>query len=88
MIGAEQESEVRKLKQEVLRQQFEAEAKNELKQAAFVTRTGPLKNLKPWRQVTTPHPDIASGSEPEGIGTIGIIGVPTALFGSGDSGLA
>ena len=61
MVGAEQEKEVRKLKQEVLRQQFEAETKKELKQAAFVTRTGPLKNLKPWRQVTTPHPDIASG---------------------------
>lgn len=61
MIGAVEEKDTRKLAQEVLRQQFEAETQKEIKQASFVTRTGPLKNLKPWRQVTTPHPDIASG---------------------------
>jgi uncharacterized protein len=61
MINAVEEKDARKLAQEVLRQQFEAETQKELKQASFVTRTGPLKNLKPWRQVTTPHPDIASG---------------------------
>ncbi len=61
MIGAAEEKEVKKLAQEVLRQQFETETQKELKQATFVTRTGPLKNLKPWRQVATPHPDVASG---------------------------
>ncbi|HPO87567.1 MAG TPA: Swt1 family HEPN domain-containing protein [Candidatus Hydrogenedentes bacterium] len=61
MIGAAEEKEVKKLAQEVLRQQFEAETQKEMKQATFVTRTGPLKNLKPWRQIATPHPDVASG---------------------------
>jgi predicted AAA+ superfamily ATPase len=60
-IGASGQEEVKKISQELLRQQFEIEAKQELKQSAFVTQTGQLRGLKSWRQVATPHPDVASG---------------------------
>lgn len=61
MIGASEEKNAKKIAQDILRQQFEAETQKELKQTTFVTKTGPLKGLKSWRQVATPHPDIASG---------------------------
>jgi len=61
MTGAEGQEELKKLSQELLRQRFEAETKKELKKSAAVTQTGALNGFKPWRQVATPHPDVASG---------------------------
>lgn len=61
MVGSEEQDKLKKLSQELLRQQFEAETKKELKKSAAVTQTGALTGLKPWRQLATPHPDVASG---------------------------
>lgn len=61
MTSGEGQEELKKLSQELLRQRFEAETKKELKKSAAVTQTGALGGLKSWRQVATPHPDVASG---------------------------
>lgn len=61
MTGGEGQEDLKKLSQELLRQRFEADTKKELKKSASVTQTGALTGLKPWRQVATPHPDVASG---------------------------
>lgn len=62
MIAANEEGNaVRILARDLLRQQFEKETDQELKQASFKPPTGPLRGLKAWRQVATPHPDVASG---------------------------
>ena len=61
MTGGDGQEDLKKLSQELLRQRFEADAKKELKKSATVTQTGALTGLKSWRQVATPHPDVASG---------------------------
>lgn len=61
MTGGEGQEDLKKLGQELLHQRFEAETKRELKKRAAVTQTGALGGLKSWRQVATPHPDVASG---------------------------
>jgi predicted AAA+ superfamily ATPase len=61
MTGAPGQDELRELGRELLRQRFEADTKKELKKSAAVTQTGALGGLKSWRQVATPHPDVASG---------------------------
>ena len=61
MIGAEQKDELNKLAREMLRQKFEAETQRELKKSADVTQTSTQAGLKPWREIATPHPDVASG---------------------------
>ena len=58
----EQAEEVEQQKQELLRQRFEDQARREVRKAV----TGPLQaqpaaGLRPWREVVTPHPDVASG---------------------------
>jgi len=61
MTGATGQDELRELSREMLRQRFEADTKRELKQSAAVTQTSTLGGLKPWRNIATPHPDVASG---------------------------
>ncbi len=61
MIGAPEREETAELARELLRQRFEADAKKEIKKSAEVTETGAAPGLKPWREVATPHPDVASG---------------------------
>jgi hypothetical protein len=61
-ISAPEAAEIDRQKQEVLRLRFEELARREQKKAA----TGPLSavpapGLRPWREVITPHPDVASG---------------------------
>lgn len=54
--------EVEKQKQEILRIRFEEQAKRETRRAAIIATEGqPLSGLKPWREIATPHPDVASG---------------------------
>jgi predicted AAA+ superfamily ATPase len=62
-IGAPDEaSEVDGIRQEVLRQRFEAEAKRETKRAATAAVTSePVAGLRPWRTIIEPHPDVAAG---------------------------
>jgi predicted AAA+ superfamily ATPase len=61
MISAPEQEQLRTLSRDLLRQQFEAETKKELKQSVLVTQTGQSAGFKPWRQIATPHPDVASG---------------------------
>ncbi len=61
MISAPEQEQLRSLARDLLREQFEAETKHELKLTAVAAQTGPLRGLKAWRQVATPHPDVASG---------------------------
>lgn len=52
----------KKLSRDLLRQRFDDEAKKAKKKSAReVTQTGTMPGLKPWREVITPHPDVASG---------------------------
>ena len=61
MISAPNQDEIKKLAQDLLRQRYETETQRELKQSAVRTPTGPLRGLKSWRFIATPHPDVASG---------------------------
>ena len=61
-VSAEQAVEVERQKQEVLRVRFEEQARQEKKRAATAAVEGqPAGGLKPWREIVTPHPDVASG---------------------------
>jgi len=55
-------SEVEKQKQEILRLRFDAQAKKETRRSAIAPTEGqPMSGLKPWREIATPHPDVATG---------------------------
>ncbi len=54
--------EVEKQKQEILRLRFEEQARRETRRQAIAPTEGqPMSGLKPWREIATPHPDVASG---------------------------
>lgn len=61
-VSAPQSEEVEKMKMELLRVRFDEQARSEKRKTAGTaiesTATG---NLKPWREVVTPHKDVASG---------------------------
>lgn len=62
-IGAPQAEEVEKGKVELLRQKFEEQARREQRKASTVSIEGAvLGGLKPWREVITPHEDVARGT--------------------------
>ncbi len=61
-VSAEQAGEVERAKYELLRQRFDEQARQQTRRAV----TGPLEGqpaggLRPWREIVTPHPDVASG---------------------------
>jgi predicted AAA+ superfamily ATPase len=61
-ISAPEAEEIDKQKQQILRQRFDEQAKRETKRAAESPVEGrPAGGLKPWREIITPHPDVASG---------------------------
>ncbi len=61
-IAAPQAAEVEKQKQELLRLRYEEQAKRESRRAVAASLEGqPQPGLKPWREIVTPHPDVASG---------------------------
>ncbi|MBI1882242.1 MAG: ATP-binding protein, partial [Chloroflexi bacterium] len=61
-IAAPQAQEVEKAKLELLRLRFDEQARQERRKVATGPLTGqPSSGLKPWRQIVTPHPDVASG---------------------------
>ena len=61
-VSAPEAQEVERLKNELLRLRFEEQARNELRKRATLPLEGqPLGNLRPWREIITPHPDVASG---------------------------
>ncbi len=61
-VSAEEATEVDRLKQEVLAERFEEQASRSSGQAQLVPTEGqPKAGLRPWRDVITPHADVASG---------------------------
>lgn len=61
-ISAPEADPIEKQKQELLRSRFEDQARRKTRQAAIAPTEGqPLGGLKPWREIATPHPDVASG---------------------------
>jgi len=61
MVHGQGAEELQELSREMLRQRFEAETRRELKKSAEILSVGVAQGLKPWREVATPHPDVASG---------------------------
>jgi predicted AAA+ superfamily ATPase len=54
--------EIERQKQEILRTRFEDQARRETRRKAIAPTEGqPMSGLKPWREIATPHPDVASG---------------------------
>ncbi|MEO0969287.1 MAG: Swt1 family HEPN domain-containing protein [Cyanobacteria bacterium J06639_18] len=61
-ICALEADEVEKQKQELLRVRYAEQARRESQRVARQPLEGtPTGGLKPWREIVTPHPDIASG---------------------------
>ena len=61
-VSAEQAGEVERAKYELLRLRFDEQVRQQTRKAV----TGPLEGqpaggLRPWREIVTPHPDVASG---------------------------
>ena len=60
--AASQAGEVERQKQELLRLRFDEQARNETRKVAVAPIEGkPSMGLRPWREIVTPHPDVASG---------------------------
>jgi hypothetical protein len=61
-VSASEASEVDKLKVELLRVRFDEQVRTEKRKAASGAIEGEaVAGLKPWREVVTPHKDVASG---------------------------
>jgi hypothetical protein len=61
-VSAEESAEIEKQKMELLRTRFDEQRRSETRKAAVTPVEGkPVGGLKPWREVVTPHPDVASG---------------------------
>src|SRR5437870_1807337 len=59
-VSAPEAEEVERQKQELLRQRFEEQARQETWRAAVAAVQGaPRAGLAPWRDVVTPHRDVA-----------------------------
>lgn len=61
-VSAPQVEEIDKMKMELLRVRFsEQERRERRKSSSTAIETGAVAGLKPWREVVTPHKDVASG---------------------------
>ena len=61
-ISAPQSAEIEKMKMELLRLRFDEQVRAEQrKSAGTAIESAAASNLKPWREVVTPHKDVASG---------------------------
>jgi len=61
-VSAPQSEEVDRMKMELLRVRFDEQARGEKrKSAGTAIESGVTGSLKPWREVVTPHDDVASG---------------------------
>lgn len=61
-VSAPEAAELDRQKQEVLRVKFDEQAKREKKKAAGAALEGaPAAGLRPWREIVTPHADVAGG---------------------------
>jgi hypothetical protein len=61
-VSAPEAAEVGQMRMDLMRVQFEEQRRGEMRKASFAPTEGkPQGGLKPWREVATPHPDVASG---------------------------
>jgi predicted AAA+ superfamily ATPase len=61
-VSAPQADEIEKMKMELLRLRFDEQVRSEKrKSAGTAIESAASTNLKPWREVVTPHKDVASG---------------------------
>jgi predicted AAA+ superfamily ATPase len=61
-VSAPQSAEIEKIKMELLRLRFDEQVRSEKrKNAGTAIESAAGSNLKPWREVVTPHKDVASG---------------------------
>jgi predicted AAA+ superfamily ATPase len=61
-VSAPQADEIEKMKMELLRLRFDEQVRGEKrKSAGTAIESAASTNLKPWREVVTPHRDVASG---------------------------
>src|SRR5437667_5980932 len=61
-VSAPQSDEIEKMKTELLRVRFDEQARGERRKAASTTIESQIAGgLKPWREVVSPHSDVASG---------------------------
>ncbi len=61
-VSAPQADEIEKMKMELLRVRFDEQARSEKrKTASTAIESVAVTSLKPWREVVTPHQDVASG---------------------------
>ena len=61
-ISAPQADEIEKMKMELLRLRFDEQVRGEKRKSAGTAIESPVPaSLKPWREVVTPHKDVASG---------------------------
>ncbi len=61
-VSAPQAAEVEQMRMDLLRVQFDEQRRAEMRKTSFQPTEGkPQGGLKPWREVVTPHPDVASG---------------------------
>jgi hypothetical protein len=60
--AAEEAAEMERQRLEVMRIRFEEQSRRERRKASTLAIEGtPAAGYKPWREVVTPHPDVASG---------------------------
>jgi predicted AAA+ superfamily ATPase len=61
-VSAPQSDEIEKMKMELLRLRFDEQVRSEKRRSAGTAiESAAAANLKPWREVVTPHKDVASG---------------------------
>lgn len=61
-VSAPEAANVEQMKSELLRLKFEEQIRGEKRKEVSVAVEGrPAGGLKPWREIVTPHPDVASG---------------------------
>ena len=61
-VSAPQSDEIDRIRMELLRVRFDEQARGERRrQASLAIESAAAANLKPWREIVTPHPDVASG---------------------------
>ena len=61
-VSAKEAEEIEKMAQETMRVRFAEQARQEVRKKTVVAIEGsPTAGLKPWREIVTPHPDVASG---------------------------
>ena len=61
-VSAAEADQVEKMKMELLRLRFDEQVRGEKrKSAGAAIESAAANTLKPWREIVTPHPDVASG---------------------------